>query len=83
MVADVPESSLNAIVAPRRIFRRKANDGIHDFLTDSWPSGFPMVAGVELLRDQFAVPAENRVWRDDGCEFQQSFSANDVSLYGQ
>jgi hypothetical protein len=62
---------------------RKANDGIHDFLTDAWSTRLAFVAGIELLRHEFPVPAENRVWRDDGCEFQQSFSANSVSLYGQ
>ncbi|GEM_PF-1747436 len=44
---------------------------------------FFFVAGVELLRDKFPVPAENRVWRKDGRQFQQSLTANGVSLDGQ
>ena len=83
VISDVLKCSLNAIVAPRRIFRRKANDGIHDFLTDAWSTGFSLVAGVELSGHKFAVPAENRVWRDDGGEFQQSLASDGVSLYGK
>ena len=65
-------------MAPRRILHRKANDGIHDDLTDARPSGLAFIAGVELLRHEFPMPAQDRVWRDDGYEFQQSLAADGV-----
>ena len=83
VISDVLKCSLNAIVAPRRILPGEANDGIHDFLTDAWSTRLAFVAGAELLRDQFAMPSQNRAGRDDGGQFQQSFAADGVSLYSQ
>ena len=66
VIADVLQCSLNSIVSPRRVLSGEANNGIHDDLSDSWPTGFAFVAGIEFLRDQFAMPLQNRVWRDNG-----------------
>ena len=41
------------------------------------------MAGVERLRHEFAVPAENRVWRKDGRPFQQSLATNGLSFHRQ
>ena len=83
VISDVLKCSLNAIVAPRRILSGEANDGIHDFLTDAWSTRLAFVAGVELFRDQSAMPSQNRVWRDDVGQFQESFASDGVSLYGK
>ena len=56
-------------LAPRAILFGESNDGIDDFVLDAWATGFSLVAGFELLRHQFTVPAENRVWCDDGRQF--------------
>ena len=58
VAADVLKCSLNSVVPPRRIFGRKANDGIHASLMDAWATGLAFVAGVELLRDQFPMPTD-------------------------
>ena len=83
MVADVLKCFLNAIVAPRRILPGEAKNGIDDFLTGAWSTAFSLVAGVELLRDQFAMPPQNRVWCDNGGQFQQRLAANVMSLHGE
>ena len=46
-----------------------------------WPSGLSPATGVELLRDEFALPAKHRVWREDGRQFQQRLAADGVSLH--
>ena len=81
MVFHIPQRSLNAIVSPCWILPSEANNGIHDDLSNSWPTGFPPVAGIKLLRYEFTVPAEDRVWGEDGREFPQSFVADGVSLH--
>ena len=63
------------------MFRGEANDGIHDFLTDARPTGISLATGIELLRDQFPVPAKDRVWREDGRQCQQRLAADGVSLH--
>ena len=83
VVTDVGQRTLNAIVTPRRILSGEANDGIHHNLSNAWPSEFAFVAGVELVRHEFAVPAENRVWREDGRQFQQRLAADGVGLHGK
>jgi len=52
-------------------------------LSNAWPTGFAFVAGVELPRHEFAVPAENRVWRDDRGEVQERLATNGVSFHSQ
>ena len=79
VVADVLKGSLNAIVASRRILSGEAKNGVSDFLTNLWPTdGLSVVAVVPLPGHKFAVPAQDRVWRDDGYEFQQSLAADGV-----
>ncbi len=72
-----------ARLSPRGIFFGEANDGIHDFLTDARSVRLSFVTGVELFCDKFVVPAENRIRRENGCQFQQSLTTDGVSLDGQ
>jgi hypothetical protein len=81
VVTNVGQCSLNPVVAPRRIFGSKANDGVDDFLTDARSIGPAFVAEVELLRHEFTVPTQDGVRGDNGGEFQQSFSTNRMCLY--
>jgi len=84
VVADVLKGSLNAIVVPRRILSGEAKNGVSDFLTNPWPTdGLSVVAVVPLPGHKFAVPAQDRVWRDDGCQFQQSSATNDAGLHDE
>ena len=76
-------AALNSVISPRRILSGESYDGIHDFLTDAWPSGLPLATGVELLRHEFAVPAENRVWRDDRRQLEQGLATNGVSFHSE
>jgi hypothetical protein len=81
VVTDVGQRTLNAIVSLGGILPGEANDGIHDNLSNPWPTGFAFVAGIEFVRHEFAVPAENRIWREDGRQFQQRLAADGVSLH--
>ena len=83
VVADVLKCSLNSVVAPRRIFSGEANDVADDFLSNSWATRFTLGARIELLGDEFAVPAKYRVWRNNGGQFQQSLASNGVSLHSE
>ena len=42
---------------------------------------FSFLAGIAVLRDEFAVPAEYCVWRENGRQFQQSLAANRVGFH--
>ncbi len=81
VVFQILQYTLNPIVSPCWILPGEANDGTHDDLLDAWPTGLPFVAGIKLLRDEFPVPSQDRVWREDGCEFPQSLAADDMSLH--
>ena len=83
VVISVLECSLNPIESPRGILPGEADNGIHDHLSDSWPTRLTLATGIKLLRNEFTVPAEDRVWRDDGCQLAQSFAADSVSLHGK
>ena len=52
----------------------------------SWvaiPTGFSLVAEIELLRDEFAVPVKDRVRRDNCGEFTQSLAAEGMAFDAQ
>ena len=83
MVFQVLQCTLNAIVSPRRVLPRESHDGIHDDLSDSWSAGLSLIARIKLLRDEFAVPAEDCVWRDDRGQLPQSLATDGMSLYGK
>ena len=83
MVADVLQCSLNPIVSPRRILFCESHNGIHDNLWDSWPAGLTFVTGIKLSGHEPSMPTQDRVWRDNGGQFQQSLASDGVSLYGK
>ncbi len=84
MISDVRQGSLNAIVSPSRILLGESDNRIDDFPTNPWPAdGLSFVAVVPIPGHKFAVPAKDRVWRDDGCQFQQCLATNGVGLHGE
>ena len=81
LVIQVLECSLNPIESPRGILSGKTNNGIHNFLSDSWPTGLSFIAGIELLRHQFTMPSQDRLRGEDGGDVPQSLAADGVSLH--
>ncbi len=81
VISDVLKCSLNAILAPRGILPGEANDSADDFLSNSWSTRLAFVAGVELLRDQFPMPSQNRAWRENSRQLRQCLAADGVSLH--
>jgi hypothetical protein len=83
VVTKVLECSLNPIESPRGILPGKSNNGIDDFLSDSWPTWFTFIAEIELLRDEISMPSQDRVWCNDGCQLEQSLEADGMSSHGK
>jgi len=83
VISDVLKCSLNAIISPSRILSGESHDGIHDNLSDSWPAGLTCVTEIKLSGHEPSMPSQNRVWRDNGGQFQQSLASDGVSLYGK
>ena len=46
-------------------------------------TGLSLATGIELLCDQFPVPAKDCVWRHDRGQFQQRLAADGVGLHGK
>ena len=74
---------MNAIVAPSWVLSGDANNGVDDFLMEAWPTRLALITGVELLRDEFPMPSQNRVGCEDRCELQQRLAANGLSFHGE
>lgn len=83
VISKILKCSLNPIESPRGILSGKTNNGIHDDLSDSWPTWLPFVTGIKLRGDERSMPAQDRVGRDDCGQFQESLQADGVSLNGK
>ena len=81
VVTGVGQCSLNSIIAACGILSGESKDGTDDCLTDARSAVFSFLAGIAVLRDEFAVPAESCVWRENGRQFQQSLAANRVGFH--
>ena len=57
LVAQMSQSTGNAVVTPRPILFRHLNDEVLKFLVDSGsPQGFALLGAIEFVGDKFAVP---------------------------
>ena len=71
LVAEVVQSRLDPIVTPGRILPGELQDQIHDHLGGPRSAhGFPLLAVIPLLGHEFAMPAEDRVRRNDRGQLQ-------------
>ncbi len=76
VVAEVPQSSLNAVVTTGRILCGEADDGVNDDLLDARSSDrLPLVRVVPLLCNQLTMPAQDRVWCDDRSQLMECLAA--------
>ena len=70
--AEVGQGSDNAVIAPRTILLGHAdNQGLQRWVDLRSPWSLALGGTVELLGQQFAVPAENCLGFDDGGHFRQ------------
>ena len=65
-IPEVRHGPGNAIIAPRSVLSREADNQLFDLFVDSWsPRIRPVLGTVELPCDELAVPPENRIGPDD------------------
>jgi hypothetical protein len=84
VAADIEQCSLDAIIAPRRIFLGKPQNGIHNDLPKPWPSdSLSLIGMLPLLRHEFTVPAEDRVGSHNGDRLRQRLSAEGMAFHSQ
>jgi hypothetical protein len=80
LVADVAERAANARVAPARVLGRQLNDQALDQLHGRRATWISSGTAVVLLRDELAVPAQDRVGRDDAVDLVQHLAAEHLAL---
>ena len=69
---EVLERGGNAVVAPRGVFLREADNQILDFTIDFGAPGVrALLRAVELLSDEPAVPCQDRVRLDAGRDYRR------------
>src|ERR1700680_1354201 len=83
LVAQVGQRSLNAGVAPTRIFLRHAHDQLRDVTHDARSARTTPVGEVPLLRNQAPMPPQQGIRRDYGVEFKQGFAPYRLSFARQ
>jgi hypothetical protein len=76
-VAQVCQGALDAVVAPGRVFACQFHDQFDDLWRCQRPTGLalPLVAVVPFLSDKLAMPAQDRVGRDDGGQLFEELAA--------
>mgnify|MGYP000653408160 CR=1 FL=1 len=81
VVPNVCQSALDLVVPPRRILTREAKDKVDDLLQHrrSANGSLPLTV-VPFLRDQLAVPSQDRVWRDNGRPLSEQLPAQILPL---
>ena len=80
-VAETLVRPLNTSLTPARIVLCYSNDEILDPLHDAMASFAGFVR--PFLRNQFAMPAQHRVGRDDGCVSTEQSPTNFPALGGE
>lgn len=84
VIVDVGQGALDAVIAPSRVLPGELQNQVDDLLVERRPSHrLPLFAVVPLLRHELAMPAEDRVGRDDGGQLSQCFAAERLAFDGQ
>ena len=81
-VPDVLQRALNPCVAPRRILGRHSNDQGSEVCLQTTTARTRASVGP-FASDQFTVPAENRVWRDDRRHPREQATAQSVPQFAE
>ena len=81
-MTQIPKRSLNPRIAPPRVLRRHAENELANLAMHARSAGPPFPPGP-LLRDQFAMPAEDRVRCHKSREGAKRSSADLVSEHSQ
>jgi hypothetical protein len=80
LVPEVREGTLDADVAPGRIFSGHAQDQVDDLRSDWRPShGLAAIAVVPFLGQQLPVPAQDGVGGEGGADLVEDLPAKDLA----
>src|SRR3954452_21019954 len=82
-MSQVVERALNARVAPTGILHGHANDQFGDDAYRARPPRLAAMAEVELLSDQFPMPPQQGVGRNNRAQFEQNLAWHAKSLARQ
>ena len=85
LMTDVCQRTLDSIISPTRILRGESQNQVDNHLADSratWLIVLP-VGVIPFLGHQCSVPPQDRVGRDDGRQFHQRLSTEELAFYGQ
>ena len=74
-MANVAQCTQNSRVASAGIFLRDAQDQCDDFVLGSRPTGLTLFHVIAFLCNQFSVPTQQRVRRDQGIELSENLTA--------
>ena len=84
LVAQIGQCTLNAVVTPGRILACHAEHQLDDFLGHRWTADrLAFVTVIPFLSDERAMPAENRVRREERADFLQSLASQHFPFDGQ
>ena len=83
VVPQIGECALDSPIAPGAVLIRQAHDQLLNLLRRPRSSGAPFLAAVVLLRDQTAVPGQQRLGRDDRAQLDQHLPSEPFRLDGQ
>lgn len=81
-MAQILQRALDSRVSPARVLRRHADDQTPDLCLDTGSSWPPRSVGP-LARDEFAMPAENRIGRHDRCDIREQPAAKAMADGGE
>jgi hypothetical protein len=84
VVAQLGESTGNAVITPGTILLGHVDDQVFEFPVDTRSShGLSLRGAIEFLSHQLAMPGENRLGFDDGSDFLQRLLAEFLADLGQ
>jgi hypothetical protein len=79
-VTDILQGALDSSVAPARVLSGHSDGQVRDDLHDpASPWGSPLVG--PFLDDELPVPAKDRVWSDERCNFGEGASTDRLSAH--
>jgi hypothetical protein len=82
LMPQIGHCSLDPCVPPQSILKRHAQNEIDDRLHDARPAGTSPMAVVPSACDQFSVPSQKGIRRDQGTKFVQDVSFELLDITG-
>src|SRR5262249_49803748 len=83
VVSQIGERPLNSSIAPSAVLLRHAHHQLLNLRRLPRSSGTPFLAAVVLLRDETAMPAQQRLGCDDRAQLDQYLPSQPFRLGGQ